>query len=361
MSDDMIRGLGVDRAETVSAVLPDGLIVIDADEIIRTVNARAEQITGLRTADLVGRPVREALLLQDPDGHLWWDIADPWHGLGIRTGHREKLLMLPNGREVLATAAYVRSGPDKPVVTVLVALRDAEARRRAEADSAALVATVAHELRSPLTGVQGFSSTLLRNWEKFTDDQKRLMIETIEADAGRVTRLIIELLDVSRIHAGKLDIHPQPLDVSAVFANQVARQVAAGEDPSRFVVAVDDELPETWADPDRLEQIVTNLVVNACHHGRGTVRLGARAGTHRDAPSLDIVVSDDGPGIPVAHRELIFSRFWRGESRVGTGLGLYLVRGFAEAHGGAVVAEDSPTGGAQLRVSLPAGVPDFMR
>ena len=101
--------------------------------------------------------------------------------------------MLPTGREVLVTAKYVRAAPLEPLQSVVLALRDAEGRRRAEAESAALLTAVAHELRSPLTGVKGFSSTLLRNWDRFTDDQKRLMLETIEADADRVTRLITEL------------------------------------------------------------------------------------------------------------------------------------------------------------------------
>ena len=192
--------------------------------------------------------------------------------------------MLPSGRELLVTAKYVRGGPGEPVRAVVLGLRDAEGRRRAEAESAALLTTVAHELRSPLTGVKGFSSTLLRNWDRFTDDQKRLMLETIEADADRVTRLITELLDASRINAGRLTVHAQPLDLRPRLEAQVERRVAAGAEREAFVVDVPDDLGPLWADPDRLEQVVGNLVENAVRHGRGTVRLGgAPVGARRPA------------------------------------------------------------------------------
>ena len=187
---------------------------------------------------------------------------------------------------------------------VVLGLRDAEGRRRAEAESAALLTTVAHELRSPLTGVKGFSSTLLRNWDRFTDDQKRLMLETIEADADRVTRLITELLDASRINAGRLTVHAQPLDLRPRLEAQVERRVAAGAERDGFVVDVPDDLGPLWADPDRLEQVVANLVENAVRHGRGTVRLaGAPRPPLGDQPAVDLVVADDGDGIaPAAPR-----------------------------------------------------------
>ena len=165
-----------------------------------------------------------------------------------------------NGREVLVTAKYLRPGRNQPVSRVIIMLRDAEDRRRAEADHAALISTVAHELRSPLTSVKGFSSTLLRRWDRFTDDQKRLMIETIEADADRVTRLITELLDVSRIDAGRLQIRPQPIDVAAVFEPpRRARGRHGARARAGSSVDVPDDLPEVWADPDRLDQILANL------------------------------------------------------------------------------------------------------
>jgi signal transduction histidine kinase len=334
--------------------MPDGLVAaIGADRTVRFMNSSAERITGLSATEVVGRDICEALPLQDLEGSSWWELTDPWHGLATRTGHRERLLVLPSGREVLVTAKYVRPGHGEAVQAVVLGLRDAEARRRAENETAALLTTVAHELRSPLTGVKGFSATLLRNWDRLTDDQKRLMLETIEADADRVTRLITELLDVSRINTGRLTVHAQPLDARASLAAQVERRVAAGADAKGFLVEVPDEVGALWADPDRFEQIVANLLENAVNHGSGMVRLSARASVLDGAPAVDLLVADDGDGIAPQHRELAFSRFWQGGTKHGTGLGLYLVRGLVEAHGGVIVAEDAPGGGAQLRATFP--------
>ena len=336
--------------------IPDGLVAaIGEDATVRFMNSHAERITGLCTADVVGRDIREALPFQDTDGASWWALTNPWEGLVTRTGHRERLLMLPSGREVLVTAKYVRGGTGGPVRAVVLGLRDAEGRRRAEAESAVLLTTVAHELRSPLTGVKGFSSTLLRNWDRFTDDQKRLMLETIEADADRVTRLITELLDASRINVGRLMVHAQPLYLLPRLEAQVERRVAAGADRTQFVVDVPEDLPPLWADPDRIEQVVANLVENAVRHGRGTVRLAAERSALGDRPAVDLIVADDGEGIATQHRELVFSRFWQGGAKHGTGLGLYLVRGLVEAHGGVIHVEDAPGGGALMRATFPDG------
>ncbi len=334
--------------------IPDGLVAaVGPKRIVRFMNSRAERITGLRAADVVGRDVVEALPLQDLGGDSWWELSSPWEGLETRTGHRERLLVLPSGRELLVTAKYVREWRCGPVRSVVIGIRDAEGRRRAEKESAALLTSVAHELRSPLTGVKGFSSTLLRNWDRFTDDQKRLMLETIEADADRVTRLITELLDTSRIGTGRLTVHPQPLDLRTRFEGQVERRVAAGMDREQLQVEVEEGLDVVWADPDRLEQVMTNLVDNALRHGKGTVRLSAER-SHWDGPAaVDVTVSDDGDGIAPQHRELVFSRFWQAGAKHGTGLGLYLVRGLVEAHGGEVVVEDAPGGGARLRATFP--------
>ncbi len=373
-------GTGVDRggatgprsATTLSPdELPDGLVLIGADACVTAFNTAAERITGLRAEDMVGADVREALPLQDREGNNWWTATDPWGGLSTRSGHRERLLLLAGSRELLVTTRYVRPGRGQPVERVLVGLRDTENRRRAEVAQAQLLSTVAHELRSPLTSVKGFSATLLRRWDRFSDDQKRLMLETIEADADRVTRLIGELLDISRIDAGRLEVRRQPVDLVAVAHKHVERMVASGYDGERFIVTAPKALPEVWADPDRVDQVLGNLLENAVRHGAGTVTLtvlpgaadpmsngGAPAGDAASAVSVS--VADEGEGIQEDHYPLVFTRFWHGRSRGGTGLGLYVVRGLVEAHGGRISVGKADSGGAMFRFTLPAGAPEHL-
>ena len=344
----------VSAAFTAAHLLPDGLITAGQDGTVASVNRRAEQILGSAAQDMVGKDIRTALPLETRNGESWWDLADPWRGLRIRTGHREKLLQLPDGRELLVTASYLRAIKAGPLTAVVLGLRDAEARRRTEQDHAALISTIAHELRSPLTGIKGFSSTLLRRWDLFTEEQRITMLTAVDADADRLTRLITDLLDVSRIDAGRLRIHEVPLSVSATLRRHVERAVASGRSESAFTVVVDEGADEIYADADRLDQVLANLLDNAVRHGTGTVHLAAGVHTGPSGPGLLISVTDDGPGIPVEQRRAVFSRFWHGPSGTGTGLGLYIVKGIVEAHGGWAEIDDAPGGGAVVRVFFPA-------
>lgn len=348
--------------------LPDGVVVADGTGRITLVNAAAERVLGQSRSELLGEDIRVALPLQDTEGARWWAETDPWTGLATRTGHRERLLLLPgeeSPREVYVTARYVRRERLGPVDSIVLGLRDAVSRQRAQIEHGVLVSTVAHELRSPLTSVKGFTATLLRRWDRFTDDQKRLMLETIEHDADRVTRLITELLDISRIDAGRLQVRRQPVDVVATAHRHVERMVASGHAQSRFVVTAADALPEVWADPDRLDQVLANLLENAVRHGDGTVTMEIVA-TQQDGAdgelvdAVAVVVSDEGEGIAEEDMQRVFTRFWHGSRRGGTGLGLYLVRGLVEAHGGHVQVARGPAGGAQFRFTLPAGAPEHV-
>ncbi|GAA4991895.1 ATP-binding protein [Yinghuangia aomiensis] len=361
--------------------LPDGLVIADASGTVCCFNAAAVRITGIKAADALGKHLSDALPLEDIDGRRWWVCTDPFGGLGIRTRQPERNLLLA-GREVLVTASYVReNGANTPVTHVVVGLRCTSARRRSERNHAELVATVAHELRSPLTSVKGFTATLLRKWERFTDEQKRLMLETVDADADRVTRLITELLDISRIDSGRLQLHRQVVDLREAVDRHVRAMVTAGHPADRFVVRAEPGLPQTWMDRDKLDQILGNLLENAVRHGAGTVtiemtriRLGADAsddpatgeageagaGDEDGEEGTEITVSDEGPGIPDELLGRVFTRFWRGNRRGGTGLGLYIVKGLVEAHSGTIDVGRAASGGARFRFRLPAGMPDVL-
>jgi signal transduction histidine kinase len=341
--------------------LPDGLVLADHVGRVVVFNQAAVRLTGTAMADAVGAQVWDVLPLRDRDGRDWWACADPYHGLNTRTRHPETSLYLPDGTEVLVTVGYTRDTcPGHRVRKLTICLRGAAGLVRLERSRADLVSTVAHELRSPLTSVKGFTATLLAKWHRFTDDQKRVMLETVNADADRVTRLITELLDVSRIEAGRLEVHRQVVDVAQRARKLIDGRVAAGDSPDRFKLEAVGTPPEMWLDPDKIDQILGNLIENAVRHGDGTVTIVVEA-VRGLAPGsgVAVCVRDQGEGIAPEYAPRVFRQFWRAKRRGGTGLGLFIVKGLVEAHGGTITVHRAPGGGAEFRFTLPAGAPDF--
>lgn len=335
--------------------LPDGVLVADDRGAVLALNPAAERLLGVSVDSVLGGTLRDVLPLLDEQGRDWWTCTDPYGGLSTRTRQPERRLQLPGGRGLLVTASYVRR-PDRSLERLVVVLRDDRARERIDRGRADLVSTVAHELRSPLTSVKGFTATLLAKWERFSDEQKKLMLETVNADADRVTRLLTDLLDVSRIDSGRLEVRRQVVDVPRAVARTVEGRVAGGEPADRFVVHVTGELPELWADPDKVDQVLGNLVENALRHGGGTVTISVSP----YAGGVEVVVADEGDGITEETAARVFTRFWRGNRRGGTGLGLYIVKGLVEAHSGSVEVRRAPSGGAAFRFVLPAGTPSYL-
>ncbi len=365
--------------------LPDGVVVADEVGRIIVFNRAAARLTGLDPAEMIGKFVFDVLPLRDSDGSDWWVHADPYHGLATRTRHPERSLYLADGTEVLVSIGYVRDRPPELILRrLVVSLRSAQHRERLERSRAELVSTVAHELRSPLTSVKGFTATLLSKWGRFTDDQKRVMLETVNADADRVTRLITELLDVSRIESGRMEVHRELVDLPERARRIIEGRVAAGEDPDRFRLEVRPGLPETWLDADKIDQILGNLVENAVRHGAGIVTIvvepahldgqqavvpaEAAAAAGQPGPgepdAAAVSVRDQGEGIAPDVASRVFRQFWRGKPRGGsrsrqhgggTGLGLYIVKGLVEAHGGTIGVRRAPGGGAEFRFIVPAG------
>jgi PAS domain S-box-containing protein len=348
----------VDEAQWAET-LADGMVTADADGTVRIVNAAAAQLLGLAPHDAVGRAIADVLALDDLRGNTWAGCMRPYDGLATRTQLVERAWYRADGTQLLVTGRLVRERPGGRVVRVVVSLRSGRARERVDRDRSDLLATAAHELRSPLTGIKGFTATLLSRWDRFSDDQRRFMLQTVDADADRLARLISELLDTARIDAGRLALRREPVHLVTV-----AERIAAGVGASggrRTEVLVTGNVPVIWADGDKVARVLTNLVDNAQRHGRGTVRLSLTTESGADGtPGVCILVEDEGDGVPADIRDRVFVRFWRRGPHDGSGLGLYIVCGLVEAHDGEVTMLDRPTGGARVRIWLPVAEPETL-
>jgi signal transduction histidine kinase len=330
--------------------IPDGVVVSDDTGTVTGINAAARKM--LRMRDGVGKRLADVVTLQDRAGNDWFSHTDLFEGSPLRSGVPEQSWYLADGTELLITARILRREPHGAATGAVLCLRTSRARERLDRERSDLVATVAHELRSPLTGVKGFVATLLSKWDRLNDDQKKLMLTTVNADADRLTRLIAELLDVARIDTGRLSLHPRLVEV-ATAVDRVLDSIRAGSG-REILLDVPEELPRVLADPDKLVQVVTNLVENAVRHGDGVVRVTlSRAEGATGRSGVLMTVDDDGEGISPEIRSRVFTKFWKHGSRGGSGLGMYIVHGLVTAHGGSVEIGDSATGGARISVVWP--------
>jgi signal transduction histidine kinase len=325
--------------------LPDGVVIADGDGVVRVVNAPARRLLG--DGAVVGAALAEVVALQDQEARDWFSVNQPYGGLDTRTGIPEQSWFLADGTEVLVTASIQRPDRPGPVVGVSVVLRSAHGRARLDRDRSDLVATVAHELRSPLTGVKGFVTTLLSKWDRLNDEQKKLMLNTVNTDAERLSRLITELLDVARIDTGRLQLYQREIDPVPIV-DRVAESVRVG---TSRAITTHHAAPAAvaFADPDKFVQVVTNLVDNAVRHGEGDVTVATGPGPL----GLQITIDDQGEGIPEALRDRVFTKFWKHGARGGSGLGMYIVNGLVRVHGGLLTILDAPGGGARIVVDWP--------
>lgn len=214
-----------------------------------------------------------------------------------------------------------------------------------------LISTVAHEIRSPLTSIKGFTKTLIDRWTRISDEDKIEMLRAVDADADRLTRMLGELLDVSRLEVGRLPIKRTLFDLRELVLDVVT---AIGDRSDRHqVYAGECEQIEVSADRDKVRQVITNLVENAIKYTPGgTVRLSCGV----EGGFAVIKVRDEGPGIAPDDVEDFFTMFGRkekGDHPTGTGLGLYICKGIIEAHGGEIGVRTEPGSGSEFWFSLP--------
>jgi signal transduction histidine kinase len=234
--------------------------------------------------------------------------------------------------------------------------RDARERDRVEQMKDDFVLTVSHELRTPVTVVKGFAE-LLTEQRKSLNSRQAEAAEVIAESATQLQTMINDLLDLARSDAGKLRIEPKAVSVRSL-AQRVGRQMGPHfeERNQSFTVDVDKDLPQVEVDPDRIVQVLANLLTNANKYApeEAEIRLAAT----RVGEEIEFAVSDNGPGLGEEELDHVFDRFWRAESGEtqavgGTGLGLAIAKSLVELHGGAISANSIPGEGATFRFVLP--------
>jgi two-component system sensor histidine kinase KdpD len=278
------------------------------------------------------------------------------------------------GGVTLALAGGVLSGEDERVLNsfaVQVAAAAERERLQREAGRAAdlaaanslrssLLQAVSHDLRTPLASIKAAISSLRQRDIEWPADAAEDFQATIEEETDRLTRIVGNLLDMSRIQSAALNVDVQPTAVEEVVPAALA---SLGPDARDVDVDVPDAVPDALADPALLERALANLAGNALRYAPPTtpVRIAAGAVVADGQCRVDIRVIDRGPGIGQADRDLVFQPFQRlvdhGADGSGVGLGLAIARGFVEAMGGELTIEDTPGGGATMVVSLPAAAP----
>ena len=216
---------------------------------------------------------------------------------------------------------------------------------------------VSHELRSPLAAIKGYVDNLLDGVAGPLADKPRHYLGRVRDNADRLGRMVSDLLDLTRIESGKIELLPQALPVADVVTDAAdgLRHVAA----ERRVRLVADAAasPPLWADPDKVHQVLTNLLANAIKWSPPGGQVEVTAGGAGEW--VRVAVQDTGPGIPAAERERVFDKFYQvgrveGERPSGTGLGLTIARHLVELHGGRIWVEEAPSGGATFVLLLPA-------
>ena len=334
----------------------DGILILDADHTIERVNSAFERLYGRARSDIQGRPHGDIIRWAHPPQGTTLDDAEsggwpltPNASLYVEGDlQRDEPSPIPVG----ITYAPLLSAEGK-LRNIIVSVRDITHFRTAEEIKSTFISIVSHELRTPVTLIKGYASTLRRDdakWDKRTVNDS---LAVIEEEADRLSRMVDDLLDASRLQAGGLTLNRADVSLEALVS-RVADRFASQDPQHQIVIDFPEKFPVILADETRLEQVLVNLVSNSLKYApSGEIRITGRV--HPD--QVVVCVSDEGPGIEPRDLPHIFDRFYRSTNAVrqtkGAGLGLYLARAIIEAHGGRVWADPKPDSGARICFSLP--------
>jgi len=332
-----------EKAANVLQAVGDGIFLLDDDGIVRLWNSAAEIATGLRTEGVRDRDIGEVF----PD---WPAIAGK---IPIaEDGASAPSVTLPVGlgeRELWLSFVAVRSADG-----IVYAFRDLTSERRLDEEKSDLIATISHELRTPMASVYGAAETLRLRHDDLSDEQERKLVEMISTQAARLAQITEDVLLATRLDRGDLTLEEEPVDVGELARATVDAMRSQLPSATELEVEVAADVGAASGARDRIQQVFVNLLDNAIKYGSGpfTVRVEAADGVVR------ILVGDSGPGIAPAEQQRIFEKFYRSGPQLtraqgGTGLGLYISRELVRRMGGRLEVRSEPGAGATFVVELP--------
>ena len=328
-----------EQAARVLAVVGDGIFLVDHDRRIAFWNRAAEAITGLGVEDVHGRDASAAF--ED-----WAAIADRIPVADEPATTKE--VTLPTSDRWLSFVA-VRSSDG-----VVYAFRDVTAERRLDEEKRDFVATISHELRTPMAAVYGAAQTLLRDDVVFSPERTRELLEVIGEQAQRLSHITDEILLTTRLDRGELFVASEPVDVAELTAATVRALAHPLSEERAIELQVEPGLPPAAGDRDRIQQVLVNLLDNALKYGEPPIAVRV----DRFGETVRIAVADHGPGIARGEQELIFEKFYRSDPQLsrspsGTGLGLYISRELTQRMGGRLGVRSTLGAGTTFVIELP--------
>jgi NtrC-family two-component system sensor histidine kinase KinB len=340
------------KSESVLESIDDAIVVVDERGLVSDMNPRAAALFRVALRDALGKPALD-ILKEERLVQLLQHALDTGRAPAIPDGADVYSMGdAPARSHYLLSIAPIRGAEGEPGLALLL-LRDVTRLKELDRLKSEFVATASHELKSPLTGI-GMSLALLREelGDKL-DGRQRELLEVADEEVARLKALVAELLELSRIEAGRIELSFEAVEVSALF-DQVERAFAAqlGDRGVLLEREIDDGLPRVRVDRGKIAWVLANLVSNALRavDRGGHVRLRARSAGQQ----VEIEVQDDGAGIALEHQSRIFDKFVQLDTSVGgTGLGLSICRELVRAHGGAIWVESSLGRGSVFTFTIP--------
>ncbi len=340
------------RLEALIQSLHDGLILEDLDGRVLYANRRIGELVNIPPDEISGVPVtslmerlvaHSAMLKENEKSSLRQRIESALDGKGPRT--LELALQFNHQVRYLRLQVFKVTDSDGMPIGSGQILHDITQGREVDRMKSSLISTVSHELRTPLAAIKGYATTLLADdvyWDAVT---QREFLSIISSETDRLSSLVTNLLDMSRIDAGNLTVSKVACNLEELIYRAAQRAHPQPED--RLQVSIPPNLPLIYADPQRIEVVLRNLIENAAKYAGEGSPIYITANVRGE--NLEVRVDDEGPGIPAEESERIFDSFYQLENGLdrkstGAGLGLAICRGFVDAHGGKIWVEPRERG-----------------